>query len=62
MKRSRRELSINMIIHRSVFQNNQITLFPCFTVSYLKQGLVFTVLTSDFIVLFQIWADILMYK
>jgi len=33
MKRSRRELSINMVIHRAIFKSNQITLFlrPCFT-------------------------------
>ena len=31
MKRSRRELSINMVIHRFNLKNNQITLFPCFT-------------------------------
>ena len=36
MKRSRRELSIDMVIHRSIFKNNLITLFLCFT--YLKQG------------------------
>jgi len=30
MKRSRRELSINMVIDGFVFNNNQITLFPCF--------------------------------
>jgi len=44
MKRSRRELSIDMIIHRGIFKDNQITLFPlCYLHSYLKQGLVFTV-------------------
>jgi len=31
MKRSRWELSINMVIDRFVFKNNQITFFPCFT-------------------------------
>jgi len=31
MKRSRRELSIDMVIHRGIFENNKITLFPCFT-------------------------------
>jgi len=31
MKRSRRELSINIVIDRSIFQNNQVTLSPCFT-------------------------------
>jgi len=32
MKRSRRELSIDMVVHRDIFENNQITLFRCFTV------------------------------
>jgi len=31
MKRSRQELSINMVINRFIFKNNQITLFTCFT-------------------------------
>jgi len=31
MKTSRRELSIEMVIHRSIFKNNQITHFSCFT-------------------------------
>jgi len=31
MKRSRRELSINMVIDRSIIKNNQFTLFTCFT-------------------------------
>jgi len=31
MKRSRRELSISMIIDKFVLRNNQLTLFPCFT-------------------------------
>jgi len=31
IKRSRRELSIDMIIQRGIFKNNQIKLFPCFT-------------------------------
>jgi len=31
MKMSRRELSIDMVIHRDIFKNNQITLFPSFT-------------------------------
>jgi len=41
MKRYRRELSIDMVVHTSIFKNNQITfsLLP----SYLKQELVFTV-------------------
>ena len=31
MKRSRRELSIDMAIYMGIFKNNQITLFPCFS-------------------------------
>jgi len=31
MKRSRRELSIDMVVHKGIFKNNQITLFLCFT-------------------------------
>jgi len=31
MKRSRRELSIDMVIHEGIFENNLLTLFPCFT-------------------------------
>jgi len=31
MKRSRRELSIDVVVDRDIFQNNQITLLPCFT-------------------------------
>jgi len=31
MKRSLRELSIDMIIQRCIFKYNQISLFPCFT-------------------------------
>jgi len=31
MKTSRRDISIDMVIHRGIFKNNQITLFPCFT-------------------------------
>jgi len=42
MKRSRWELSIDMVINRGTFKNTQITLFP-FLPSYLKQRLVFTV-------------------
>jgi len=30
-KRSRRELSIDIVVHRGAFKNNQITLFSCFT-------------------------------
>jgi len=29
MKRSRRELSIDMITRRDIFKNNQVTVFPC---------------------------------
>ena len=31
MKRSRQELSINKIVDISIFQNNHIMPFPCFT-------------------------------
>ena len=31
MKRSRRELSFNVVMDKFVFQNNQITVFPSFT-------------------------------
>jgi len=31
MKRSRRGLSIDMVIDRGIFKNNQITPFSCFT-------------------------------
>jgi len=31
MKKSRRELSIDMVIHRGIFKNKKMTLFPCFT-------------------------------
>jgi len=37
MKRSCRELPIDIIIHRGIFKNKQITLFPCFTVIH-KSG------------------------
>ena len=30
MKKYRRELSIDMIIDRGIFKNNQISLSPCF--------------------------------
>ena len=36
MERSRRELSIDMVIHRGIFKNNQITLFPSFTLCDLN--------------------------
>jgi len=32
-----------MVIHRGIFKNNQLMLFPCFTFIYLKQGSDFTV-------------------
>jgi len=31
MKWSRRELSIDAVIHRGIFKGNQMTLLPCFT-------------------------------
>jgi len=31
MKRSLRELSIDVVIHMGIFKNNLITLFSCFT-------------------------------
>jgi len=31
MKRSRRELCIDMVIHWGTYKSKQITLFPCFT-------------------------------
>jgi len=44
MKRSSRGLTIDMTTHRVIFQNNQITLFPCITfIRYLKQWVPFTV-------------------
>ena len=46
MKRSRRELSIDIVIHKGIFKifkNNQITLFSCFTV-IPKTGVSFPVL------------------
>jgi len=42
LKWSRRELSIDMVVHRGIFENNTITRFP-FLPSNVKQGLVFTV-------------------
>ena len=44
MKRSRQELSIDMVLHWGISENNQITLFPCVTIIYLKQGLGFPVI------------------
>jgi len=41
IKRSRQELSIDMDIHGGIFQNNQMTFFPCFTF-IPRTGLVFT--------------------
>jgi len=40
MKRSRRELFIEMVIHSDIFKNNQITLLHCFTFIY-KTGISF---------------------
>ena len=31
MQRSRRKLSINVVVHMFILKNNQITSFPCFT-------------------------------
>jgi len=42
MKRSRWELSIDMVIYRGIFKNNQVRSFPVLP-SYLKQGLDFIV-------------------
>jgi len=48
MKRSRRELSIDMVIHKKIFENNQITLLSSRVLpSYQKQGLDFTVFTTQ---------------
>jgi len=47
MKSSRRELSVNVVIVRYIGKNNQITLFPCFTltpktgVELPKTGIIF---------------------
>jgi len=53
MKTSRRELSIDMVVGRNIFKNNQIALFLCFNFMFetdmglpVKQGFVFTVLTN----------------
>jgi len=43
MKRSPRELFVDMVILIGILKNNEMTLFPCFTYSYLKQALVFPV-------------------
>jgi len=37
MKRSRRELSVNVVIDCFTFKDNQITLFTCFTFMYPNQ-------------------------
>jgi len=42
MKRSRRELSIDMVIHMAIFKSNQIKLFAYFT-PIPKTGVVITV-------------------
>ena len=31
MKRSRRELFIDMVIHKGIFENEHVTLYPSFT-------------------------------
>jgi len=36
MKRFRRELTIDMVIHKRIFKNNQITLLPCFAEGYIE--------------------------
>ena len=47
MQRSRRELSINVIINRFIFKNNQITPFPYFAfiteigIGQPKTGIIF---------------------
>jgi len=48
MRRFRRELTIDMVIHRGIFKINQNTLFPYFTFikhvwKYVEQGLICTV-------------------
>jgi len=54
MKRSRRELSIDMVIHSGIFKNDQITLSPCFIFTSMfhlySVYLVFTVKTERFFV------------
>jgi len=42
MKISRRELFIDIVVHKIIFKNSQITLFPCLTNLYTKKGVVFT--------------------
>jgi len=37
MKNSRRDLFIDMVAKRFIFNNNQITLFPCFTFIHEKK-------------------------
>jgi len=41
MQRSRRELSVDMVVHRGIFKNNHITLFLFFTFMPKKGLLVF---------------------
>ena len=54
MEGSRRNLFIDMIVDRFIFNNNQITLSPCFTLKhtwdYLKQKLNFTVYGFNLII------------
>jgi len=60
MKRSRRDLSINMVIDRFILKNNQITylftkLFICFTfipktgIGLSKTGIIFSVYAFSFL-------------
>ena len=51
MKRSRRELFIDMVIHRGIFENNQITLFPCIFIPKTGVSFNWTVLGSHIPVL-----------
>jgi len=46
MKRSRRNLSSDMIIHNGIFKNNHSTLCSCFPIPYLKRRLVFTMVLN----------------
>jgi len=49
MKNSRRELSIDMVVLKDIFNNNQITLFPCFTFIPKTVVSVYCVDGSDFV-------------
>jgi len=50
MKRSRRELSIDIVIQRGIFQNNQTTLFSSFTF-ILKTEVIFYCVSTPLVVL-----------